>query len=299
MARAALNDMVAFSAVARERSFTRAAKKLGVSQSALSQTLKKLEEELGVQLLVRTTRSVAPTAIGERLLQKIGPHLEGIESELAAVAELRDRPAGTIRISASDLAINELLLPKLSGFLQDYPDVKIEMVIDYGLVDIVAQRFDAGVRYGEILARDMIAVRIGPDARMVAVGTPDYFARHPKPETPGDLAGHNCINMRQQGSGGLYAWELQRKDQPEIRVQVEGQLTFNGIYSCLQAAVSGLGLAFVPENIAAPYLEDGRLEIVLDDWSLPFPGFYLYYPAITQPSPAFSLFVEALRYRWD
>lgn len=297
MSRAGLSDMNAFLEVARERSFTRAARKLGVSQSALSQTLKKLEEELGVQLLVRTTRSVAPTEIGERLLQKIGPHLEGIESELAAILELREKPAGTIRISASDLAINELLLPRLSAFLRDYPDVKIEMVIDYGLVDIIAERFDAGVRYGETLARDMIAVRIGPDARMIAVAAPAYFAQNSKPETPKDLARHNCINMRQQGSGGLYAWELERKGQPEIRVQVEGQLTFNGIYPCLNAALLGLGLAFVPENIAAPYLADGRLEIALDEWSLPFPGFHLYYPDITQPSPAFSLLVEALRYR--
>lgn len=297
MPRGGLSDMTAFLEVARERSFTRAARKLGVSQSALSQALKKLEEELGVQLLVRTTRSVAATEIGERLLQKISPHLEGIERELATLNELRDKPAGKIRISSSDHAINELLLPKLSAFLQAYPDVQIEMVIDYGFVDIIAERYDAGVRYGETLARDMIAVRIGPDARMIAVATPAYFARHPKPATPKDLAAHNCINLRQQGSGGLYAWELEKKGRPEIRVQVEGQLTFNGIYSCLQAALLGLGLAFVPEDLARPYLSDGRLEIALDDWSLPFPGFHLYYPDITQPSPAFSLLVEALRYR--
>ena len=295
----ALSDVAVFVEVARERSFTKAAKRLGVSQSALSQTVKRLEADLGVQLLVRTTRSVAPTQLGERLLNKVSAHFDSIDNELAAIVEARERPAGNIRISASDLAINELLLPKLNQFLAAYPDVNIEMVIDYGLVDIISERFDAGVRYGETLAKDMIAVRIGPDERMVAVGTPDYFKRHPKPKSPADLDNHNCINLRQQGSGGLYAWELQMKNEPEVRVQVEGQLTFNGIYPCLQAALLGLGLAFVPEVMTAPYVADGRLEIVLDDWSMPFPGFYLYFPAITQPSPAFSLLVEALRYQWN
>ncbi|WP_446741586.1 LysR family transcriptional regulator [Sphingobium yanoikuyae] len=289
--------MMAFVEVARERSFTKAAGKLGVSQSALSQTMKKLEERLGVQLLVRTTRNVAPTGIGERLLYKISPFLEGIENELAAVNELRDKPAGTIRISASDHAINELLLPKLADFIREYPDINLEFITDYGLIDIISQRFDAGVRYGEYLAKDMIAVRIGPDARMVAMGSPAYFKNHTRPLTPEDLRSHKCITLR-QSSGRIYAWELQRAGEAEIKVQVEGQLTFNNVYSCMNAALAGLGIAFVPEDLAEQLLKDGKLEIVLDDWSLPFPGFYLYYPSITQPSPAFSLLVEALRYQW-
>jgi DNA-binding transcriptional LysR family regulator len=297
MARDALNDMMAFVQVARERSFTKAAGKLGVSQSALSQAMKKLEDQLGVQLLVRTTRNVAPTDIGERLLMKIGPYIEGIEKELAAVNEFRDRPTGTIRISASDHAINELLLPKLADFIRDYPDVNVELMTDYGLIDIISHRFDAGVRYGEYLAKDMIAVRIGPEARMVAIGSPSYFEKYPRPKSPEDLRDHNCIQL-QQGSGRLYAWELQKKNQPEIKVAVTGQLVFNGVYPCLNAALAGLGLAFVPEDLAAPHIESGALEIVLADWSLPFPGFYLYYPAITQPSTAFSLLVEALRHKF-
>lgn len=297
MTKDVVNDMVAFVEVARERSFTKAAGKLGVSQSALSQTMKKLEDRLGVQLLVRTTRNVAPTEIGERLLHKISPFLEGIENELAAVNELRDKPAGTIRISASDHAINDLLLPKLTDFISEYPDINLEFITDYGLIDIISQRFDAGVRYGEYLAKDMIAVRIGPDARMVAIGSPAYFEIHSRPQSPEDLRSHNCITLRQT-SGRIYAWELQRQGEPEIKVQVEGQLTFNNIYSCMNAALAGLGIAFVPEDLAERYLATKKLEIVLDDWSLPFPGFYLYYPSITQPSPAFSLLVEALRHKF-
>ena len=297
MARDTLSDITAFVHVARERGFTKAAGKLGLSQSALSQIVKKLEERLGVQLLVRTTRSVAPTRAGERLLQKVSPYLDGIEAELAAVTEMRDKPAGTIRISASDHAINELLLPKLAEFMKVYPDIHVEMITDYGLIDIISERYDAGVRYGEYLAKDMIAVRIGPDARMVAVGSPDYFERHGRPEAPADLQSHNCIGLR-QSSGRVYAWELQREGEPEIKVQVSGQLIFNNNYSCLNAALSGLGLAFLPEDLAQRHLETGRLETVLAAWSLPFPGFYLYYPTVTQPSPAFALLVEALRYQW-
>jgi DNA-binding transcriptional LysR family regulator len=297
MARETLSDITAFVHVAREGSFTKAAGKLGLSQSAISQIVKKLEDRLGVQLLVRTTRSVAPTEIGERLLQKVSPYLDGIEAELAAVNETRDRPAGNIRISASDHAINELLLPKLAAFMKDYPDVRIEMITDYGLIDIISERYDAGVRYGETLAKDMIAVRIGPDARMVAVGSPAYFGRYGRPKSPSDLQVHNCIGLR-QSSGRLYAWELQREGEAEIKVQVSGQLIFNNSYSCLNAAVAGLGLAFIPQDLAEAHLQSGGLEIVLGEWSLPFPGFYLYYPTVTQPSPAFSLLVEALRYRW-
>lgn len=297
MARETLSDITAFVHVAREGSFTKAAGKLGLSQSAISQIVKKLEDRLGVQLLVRTTRSVAPTEIGERLLQKVSPYLDGIEAELVAVNETRDRPAGNIRISASDHAINELLLPKLAAFMKDFPDVRVEMITDYGLIDIISERYDAGVRYGETLAKDMIAVRIGPDARMVAVGSPEYFGRYGRPKCPSDLQSHNCIGLR-QSSGRLYAWELQREGEAEIKVQVSGQMIFNNSYSCLSAALEGLGLAFIPQDLAEAHLQSGRLEIVLGEWSLPFPGFYLYYPTVTQPSQAFSLLVEALRYRW-
>jgi DNA-binding transcriptional LysR family regulator len=297
MARDTLSDITAFVHVARERSFTKAAGKLGLTQSGLSQIVRKLEDRLGVQLLVRTTRSVAPTAIGERLLQKVSPYLDGIETELAAVNDMRDKPAGTIRISASDHAIHELLLPKLADFLKTYPEIHIEMITDYGMIDIISEGYDAGVRYGEFLARDMIAVRIGPDARMVAVASPDYLERSGRPQNPADLHAHNCIGLR-QASGRVYAWELQRRGEAEIKVQISGQLIFNNGYSCLNAALAGLGLAFLPEDLAEAHLRAGRLEIVLDEWSLPFPGFYLYYPAMTQPSPAFSLLVEALRFRW-
>jgi len=297
MTRDTLSDITAFVHVARERGFTKAAAKLGLSQSAISQIVKKLEDRLGVQLLVRTTRSVALTEVGERFLQKVSPYLDGIEAELAAINDTRDKPTGTIRISASDHAINELLLPKISAFIKKYSDVRVELISDYGLIDIISERYDAGVRYGEYLAKDMIAVRIGPDARMIAVGSPGYFDRYGRPQHPSELQAHNCVGLRQT-SGRLYAWELQQEGEAEIKVQVSGQLIFNNSYSCLRAAVAGLGLALIPQDLAEEHLQSGELEIVLNEWSLPFPGFYLYYPTVTQPSLAFSLLVEALRYRW-
>jgi DNA-binding transcriptional LysR family regulator len=298
MPRTDLNDIVAFLAVARERSFTRAAAQLGVSQSALSQTLRGLESRLGLRLLTRTTRSVAPTEAGERLLRAAGPRLEEIEGELAALSELRDKPSGTIRITAHDHAIRAVLWPALEKLLPDYPDIKVEIVIDYGLTDIVAERYDAGVRTGEMVAKDMIAVRIGPDMRTAVVGAPSYFATRPKPKTPQDLTAHRCINLRLPTHGGLYAWEFE-KGKRELRVRVEGQLVFNGTDPMLDAALAGAGLAYVPEDTVRPYLADGRLIRVLADWCPPYSGYHLYYPSRRQPTPAFTLLVDALRYRAD
>lgn len=298
MPRTDLNDIVAFLAVARERSFTRAAAQLGVSQSALSQTLRSLESRLGLRLLTRTTRSVAPTEAGERLLRAAGPRLEEIEGELAALSELRDKPSGTIRITAHDHAIRAVLWPALEKLLPDYPDIKVEIVIDYGLTDIVAERYDAGVRTGEMVAKDMIAVRIGPDMRTAVVGAPSYFATRPKPKTPQDLTAHRCINLRLPTHGGLYAWEFE-KGKRELRVRVEGQLVFNGTDPMLDAALAGAGLAYVPEDTVRPYLADGRLIRVLADWCPPYSGYHLYYPSRRQPTPAFTLLVDALRYRAD
>jgi DNA-binding transcriptional LysR family regulator len=298
MPRTDLNDIVAFLAVARERSFTRAAAQLGVSQSALSQTLRGLEGRLGLRLLTRTTRSVAPTEAGERLLRTAGPHLEEIEAELAALSELRDKPSGTIRITAHDHAIRAVLWPALEKLLPDYPDIKVEIVIDYGLTDIVAERYDAGVRTGEMVAKDMIAVRIGPDMRSAVVGAPSYFARRPKPKTPQDLTNHSCINLRLPTHGGLYAWEFE-KGKRDLRVRVDGQLVFNGTAPMLDAALAGAGLAYVPEDAVQAHLADGRLIRVLADWCPPYSGYHLYYPSRRQPTPAFTLFVDALRYRTE
>jgi DNA-binding transcriptional LysR family regulator len=298
MPRTDLNDIVAFLAVARERSFTRAAAQLGVSQSALSQTLRGLEGRLGLRLLTRTTRSVAPTEAGERLLRAAGPRLEEIEGELAALSELRDKPSGTIRITAHDHAIRAVLWPAVEKLLPDYPDIKVEIVIDYGLTDIVAERYDAGVRTGEMVAQDMIAVRIGPDMRTAVVGAPSYFATRPRPKTPQDLTDHNCINLRLPTHGGLYAWEFE-KGKRELRVRVEGQLVFNGTGPMLDAALAGAGLAYVPEDTVRPYLAEGRLIRVLADWCPSYSGYHLYYPSRRQPTPAFTLLVDALRYRAD
>src|SRR5215204_6654412 len=248
MQRGHLDDLVAFVAVGQERSFTRAAAKLGVSQSALSHTIRGLEARLGVRLLTRTTRSVAPTAAGERLLNTVGPRLEEIEAELEALSDFRDKPAGTIRITSGDHAINSVLWPKLAKFLPKYPDIKVELVVDYGLADIVAQRYDAGVRYGEQVAKDMIAVRVGPDIRFAVVGAKSYFANRPPPETPQDLIGHTCINLRFPTHGGLYAWEFEHGGR-ELKVRVEGQLVFNGIFQVINGALAGLGLAYVPEDL--------------------------------------------------
>jgi DNA-binding transcriptional LysR family regulator len=296
MPRTDFNDIVAFLAVARDRSFTRAAAKLGVSQSALSQTLRGLEARLGFRLLTRTTRSVAPTEAGERLLRAAGPRLEEIDAELAALSELRDKPSGTIRITAHDHAIQAVLWPALKKLLPGYPDIKVEVVIDYGLTDIVAERYDAGIRTGEMVAKDMIAVRTGPDMRSAVVGAPSYFARRPKPKTPQDLTTHSCINLRLPTHGGLYAWEFQ-KGKRELRARVEGQLVFNGTAPMLDAALAGFGLAYVPEDSVRAHLADGRLIQVLADWCPPYPGYHFYYPSRRQPTPAFTLLVDALRYR--
>jgi DNA-binding transcriptional LysR family regulator len=296
MQRGNLDDLLAFVAVGRERSFTKAAAKLGVSQSALSHTIRELEARLGIRLLNRTTRSVSPTEAGERLLRTVGPRFEEIEAELAALGELREKPAGTIRITATDYAADTILWPKLAKFLRDYPDIKVEITIDYGLIDIVAQRFDAGVRAGEQVAKDMIAVRIGPDMRMAVVGAPSYFRKRPEPKNPQDLIGHNCINLRLPTHGGLYAWEFEKGDR-ELKVRVEGQLVFNGTFQMLNAALSGFGLAYVPEDLVQPHLAKGRLKRVLEDWCPPYSGYHLYYPSRRQPSAAFALLVDALRYR--
>ena len=296
MQRGNLDDLLAFVAVGRERSLTKAAAKLGISQSALSHTIRELEARLGVRLLTRTTRSVAPTAAGERLLKTVGPRFEEIEAELEALSELREKPAGTIRITAGDHAIHSVLWPKLAKLLPKYPDVKVEITIDYGLADIVAQRYDAGVRWGEQVAKDMIAVRIGPDVRFAVVGTKSYFARRPPPKTPQDLIGHTCINLRLPTYGGLYAWEF-AKDGRELKVRVEGQFVFNGIFQVLDAALAGFGLAFVPEDLAQPHLAKGRLKRVLEEWCPPWPGYHLYYPSRRQSSAAFALLVDALRHR--
>lgn len=296
MPRENVSDLLTFLAVARERSFTRAAAKLGVSQSALSHTIRGLEELLGIRLLTRTTRSVSPTEAGERLLQSVGPRFEEIEAELEALSELREKPAGTVRITAGDHVVHSILWPKLTKFLPKYPDIKVEIDINNGLTDIVAQRYDAGVRLGEQVAKDMISVRIAPDVRFAVIGAKSYFAKHSPPETPRDLVAHTCINIRLPTSGGLYAWEFE-KDGRELKVRVEGQLVFNSIFQNLNAALAGFGLAYMPENLAQPHLAKGRLMRVLEEWCQPWPGYHLYYPSRRQSSPAFALLVNALRYR--
>jgi DNA-binding transcriptional LysR family regulator len=289
------HDLVAFVAVARERSFTRAAAKLGVSQSALSQTIRGLEERLRLRLLTRTTRSVAPTAAGERLLRTAGPRFDEIDAELTALTELREKPAGTIRVTATENAATSVLWPALEKFMPDYPDVSVEIAIDYGLTDIVAERFDAGVRPGEIVARGMISVPIGPDMRMAVVGAPRYFAGRPRLRTPRDLTGHGCLNLRLPTHGGLYVWEFEKGGR-EMNVRVEGQFVFGTTALILKAALSGFGLAYLPEDQVSEFLEGGRLVRVLADWCPPFSGYHLYYPSRRQPTPAFTLLVNALRY---
>lgn len=296
MARGTISDLLSFVAVAREKSFTRAAGKLGVSQSALSHTIRELETRMGVRLLSRTTRSVAPTEAGERLLQAIAPRFAQIEAELAAVVDLGDKVAGTIRITTTDHPVDTILRPRLVPLLRDYPELKVEINVDYGMTDILADRYDMGVRWGDQVAKDMVAVRIAPDCRMAIVGSPGYLAMNPAPVTPQDLIGHNCITLRLASSGALYAWEL-AKDSREIQVRVEGQATFNGVYQMLNAAVSGCGLAFVPEELALPHLTAGRLVRAMEDWCPVFPGLHVYYSSRRQPSRALSLVVEALRHR--
>jgi len=290
-----LNDIAAFLAVARAKNFTRAAAALGVSQSALSQTVRGLEARLGLRLLTRTTRSVALTEAGERLLQAAGPRLDEIGAVLASLSELRDQPSGTIRITAHDHAVRSVLWPVLERFLPAYPDIKVEIVIDYGLTDIVAARYDAGIRSGELVAKDMIAVRIGPDMRMAVVGAPSYFAQRPPPKTPQELTAHRCINLRLPTLGGRYAWEF-GKGRRQLRVRVDGQLVVNGTAPMLDAARAGTGLAYLPEDDVQADLADGRLIRVLADWCPPYPGYHLYYPSRRPPNSAFSLLVNALRH---
>jgi DNA-binding transcriptional LysR family regulator len=296
MARTNINDLLAFLAVARERSFTRAAAQLGVSQSALSHTVRGLEERLGLRLLTRTTRSVAPTEAGERLLRNIGPRFEEIDAELSALTALRETPAGTVRITTGEHSAQTILWPTLAKLLPRYPDIKVELVVDYGLTDIVAERYDAGVRLGEQVAKDMIAVRIGPEMRMAVVGAPAYFATRGKPKQPQDLTEHSCINLRLPTYGGIYAWEFEKRGRA-VKVRVDGQLVFNTGLLRMNAVLSGLGLAYIPEDLVKRDIADGRLVRVLADWCAPFAGYHLYYPSRRQPTPAFAVLVEALRYR--
>ncbi len=296
MARQNINDLATFLAVARARSFTRAAAQLGVSQSALSHTVRGLEARLGLRLLTRTTRSVAPTQAGEHLLRTLGLRFDEIDAELASLTALRDRPAGNVRISAGEHAAEAVLWPALQRFATDYPDVQVEVVVDNALTDIVAGRYDAGVREGGQVAKDMIAARIGPDMRMAVVGAPAYFANRPRPKTPQDLTAHSCINLRLPTLGGLYAWEFELAKR-ELKVRVEGQLTFNTSMLCQKAAAAGLGLAYLPEDRVQPAIADGSLIRVLGEWCPPYAGYYLYYPSSRQPTPAFAALVEAIRWK--
>lgn len=296
MAKQEFNDLLWFLAVARERSFTRAAAKLGIAQSTLSHTIKKLESAMGIRLLTRTTRNVGLTEAGERLFQSLAPRVEEIERDIDALMALRDKPSGSIKITLSDHALYSVVWPKLRPVLKSYPDLKVEFSLDSGFRNIVEKGFDAGVRLGESVEKDMIAVRIGPDWRLVAVASSDYLAAHPKPKHPKDLVEHNCINMRQSTAGGLYAWEF-AKNGPELRVRVDGQLTFNNSAAMVDAALSGYGIAYIPENLAEPHIVLGGLVQVLADWSPEFDGYYLYYPSARQNSPAFKVIVDALRHR--
>lgn len=296
MPRESFDDLLGFLAVARAGNFTRATAQLGVSQSALSHSVRALESRLGVRLLTRTTRSVAPTQTGERLLRTLGPRFDEIAAELAAVRDLRDKPAGTIRITTAGHAAETILWPKLARLLPDYPEIKVEISVDYGLIDIVARRFDAGVRLGEQVEKDMIAVRIGPDLRMAVVGTPGYFARRPPPQTPQDLAAHDCINLRLPTYGELLTWEFERDGQA-LNARVEGQWVFSSSPPMLKAALAGFGLAYLPEDMVLEHLAAGRLERVLEAWCAPFTGYHLYYPSRRQSSRALALVVEALRHR--
>jgi DNA-binding transcriptional LysR family regulator len=296
MRRDELGDLAVFLAVAEARSFTRAAAQLRTSQSSLSHTLRSLEARLGLRLLTRTTRSVAPTEAGERLLQTLRPALGEIDAQLAALSELRDKPAGQIRINSGTHAATTLLWPALARFLPQYPDIQVEIVVDQSLADIVAERCDAGVRLGEQVARDMVAVPIGPAQRFAVVATPGYFAAHPKPRTPHDLAQHRCINLRLDTLGGFYSWEFE-KDGRELAVRVDGQIAFNSLYMVLAAALDGFGITILMEDIVRPHVAEGRLVRVLADWCAPFAGYHLYYPSRRQPTPAFARLVEALRYR--
>jgi DNA-binding transcriptional LysR family regulator len=296
MPRDNFSDLLAFLTVAREGSFTKAAAQLGVSQSALSHTVRGLEARLGIRLLTRTTRSVSPTEAGERLLMTVAPRFEEIEAEVAALSELRDKPAGTIRITTAEHAAKTILWPKLAKFLPEYPDIRVEITIDYGLTDIVAERYELGVRLGDQVAKDMIAVRISPDLRMAVVGSPAYFSKRPQPQAPQDLTAHDCINLRLPTYGGLLAWEFAR-DGNDLKVHVQGQQVFNSSSVIRRAALAGFGLAYIPEDMVQMHLAEGSLIRVLDDWCPSFPGYHLYYPSRRQSLPAFALLINALRYQ--
>lgn len=296
MHRETMADLVAFLAVARERSFTRAAAKLGVSPSALSHTIRKLEERLGVRLLTRTSRSVSTTEPGERLLERVGPHFDQVANELDGLTELRDKPAGTLRITTGDQPAESILLPALAKLLPLYPDLSVELMVDNGFVDIVAERFDAGVRLGETLAQDMIAVPIGPDMRMAVVGSPAYLSTHGTPQSPDDLARHICINLRHQAKGGNSVWDLEKNGRA-LNIRVEGQLVVNDIAVVRQAAIDGLGLCYLPRDYLQAEIDAGDLVSILEDWCPPFPGYHLYYPSRRQQSPALAAFIAAVRHR--
>ena len=295
MAREQFNDLLWFLAVAEERSFTKAAAKLGIAQSTLSHTIKRLETRMGIRLLTRTTRNVAPTEAGERLRQSLAPRIAEIEAEIAALTAFRDKPAGRVRITLSDHALNSVVWPKLRPLLAQYPDIEVELAIDNGFRNIVEESFDAGVRLGEGIEKDMIAVRIGPDWRLVAVAAPSYFATHPPPAHPRDLVGHTCINHRQEAAGGLYAWEFER-DGEELRVRVAGQLTLNSSQAMIDPALHGYGIAYLPEDLVARHVATGELVLVLGDWSPAFAGYYIYYPSRRQTLPAFKVIIDALRH---
>ncbi|AYD63651.1 LysR family transcriptional regulator [Achromobacter sp. B7] len=298
MAKENLNDLQAFVAVARERSFTRAAAQLGVSRSALSHAMLALEARLGVRLLTRTTRSVSTTEAGKRLLDVLAPRLGEIEQELASLSAMRDKPAGTVRITAHDHAIATVLWPRLAPLLKQYPDIQIEFSVDYAFTDIAAHRFDAGVRVGNRVDKDMIAVGIAPELRMAVAGSPEYLAGKPLPTTPHELTEHRCVNLRLPTHGGLYAWDFEKNGQA-LNVRVDGQTVFNNTFLMLQAALDGLGLAYVPFDLMKPHIDSGRLIPVLEDWWPQFPGYHLYYASRRQISPALALVIEALRYRAD
>ncbi|MCK6102930.1 MAG: LysR family transcriptional regulator [Brevundimonas sp.] len=296
MERTDFNQLTWFQAVAEERSFTKAAARLGVAQSTLSHAIKQLEARMGIRLLTRTTRNVATTVAGERLLQTVAPRMSEIEEEIAALTAFRDKPSGSIRLTLSDHALQTVVWPKLKPVLQAYPDISVELLLDSSFRNIVEEGYDAGVRLGESVEKDMIAVRIGPDWRLVAVASPEYLASHGRPKHPQDLVRHRCINMRQESAGGLYAWEFE-KDGKELRVRVDGQLTFNNSYAMIDAAISGFGIAYVPDSMAEASIALDKLEVVLDDWSPPFDGYFLYYPSRRQNLLAFQIIVDALRHR--
>lgn len=296
MARDSVNDLTVFLAIAREQSFTRAAAKLGVSPSALSHTVRLLEERLGIRLLTRTTRRVSLTEAGEKLLKSIEPHFEGINNALSALTELRDKPAGLVRVTAGEHAVSAIIWPAIQRLLPEYPDIKFEVTVENALTDIVAERYDAGVRLGEQLDADMVAVRISPEMRMVTAGSPEYLARHGTPETPQDLTSHSCINLRLPTYGGYLVWEFEKHGR-EVKVRVDGPIAFNNSTMALSAALGGVGLGHFLEDHAMEHISAGRLVPVLEDWSPPFAGYHLYYPSRRQMSPAFAVLVDALRYR--